>query len=638
LVAFSLFAGVFTYKMLGAKNPYFYFVAIFVTAIICLGGGVESPDAFNTTVLRVQETGLGILVYTLVSVFIWPQNTKAALDDASRKLVAVQGQLLRCYRDVLLAKETKNEAQQLRLQYAQLTAQFTQALEGAEADSFVVWESRHQWWRFKALSEDLGEALERWRATFDEVIEFDLRSLCPNLESTLSGLSNRIEEVGTALEGDVSHHRPGHQGLEIDRSAVTELSHLQRSALAITKAQIDRIDALIGTLLDCVTGIRGQRAHVSAPPDNQPSRQGFYLDVDRLGAAVRVMAGLWIGFLIWIYIDPPAVELMLILLASVGVAVVQMPWVAVWKLYVPFTLSAVFAGVIYIFVMPHLTGYVELGLLIFAITFIICYLFSEPRHFLMRAVGLALFLLFISVENQQIYSFSGYANQVAVIFVAILVLIVAAYIPSSPRPEKMFLRLVRRFFRHAELLTSRLSLDWEKERSSIDRWKAAFYRNDLLEMPLKLALWGRHIDHRTFPENDPERVQAIIGSLDILAHRAKMLMDVRQRAHADFLVEELHQEFRTWRIALQEVLQGLGSNPGSGSGAELEEALATKLKNLENRINAVFTQPGKDTLTDEDFDNFHQLLAAFRLLSEAIVSHVHLATSINWSHWKEVRF
>ena len=47
-----------------------------------------------------------------------------------------------------------------------------------------------------------------------------------------------------------------------------------------------------------------------------------------------------------------------------------------------------------------------------------------------------------------------------------------AYFPNSPRPEKVFLRLLGRFFRQGEFLLSHLALDRDSNRGLVDRWRA----------------------------------------------------------------------------------------------------------------------------------------------------------------------
>jgi hypothetical protein len=71
MIFLSVYIGVCTYLMTGKKNQYFYQVMAFVAAIICFDGGANSLNAFETAMVRIQQTGMGIMIYTLVSVFLW---------------------------------------------------------------------------------------------------------------------------------------------------------------------------------------------------------------------------------------------------------------------------------------------------------------------------------------------------------------------------------------------------------------------------------------------------------------------------------------------------------------------------------------------------------------------------------------
>ena len=90
MAALSAWVGFCTYEMGVSKRSYFWFVAGFASVIICFDGGTNPANAFDTAVLRAQETGLGILVYSLVSILLWPTGTRAELDSATRALGAAQ--------------------------------------------------------------------------------------------------------------------------------------------------------------------------------------------------------------------------------------------------------------------------------------------------------------------------------------------------------------------------------------------------------------------------------------------------------------------------------------------------------------------------------------------------------------------
>jgi hypothetical protein len=70
----AAWVGTCTYMMGGRKHPYFWHVCGFVSIIICMEAGPDSARAFNIAILRTQETGLGILVYSLVALFLWPSS------------------------------------------------------------------------------------------------------------------------------------------------------------------------------------------------------------------------------------------------------------------------------------------------------------------------------------------------------------------------------------------------------------------------------------------------------------------------------------------------------------------------------------------------------------------------------------
>jgi hypothetical protein len=80
LAALSAFVGLCTYLMGGSKRPYLWNVAAFVSLIIRMESVPATENAFDIAVLRSLETGLGILCYTSVTLFLWPASTVDELD------------------------------------------------------------------------------------------------------------------------------------------------------------------------------------------------------------------------------------------------------------------------------------------------------------------------------------------------------------------------------------------------------------------------------------------------------------------------------------------------------------------------------------------------------------------------------
>ena len=214
MVFVSLYVGFCTYMVAGKKRVYFWFVSAFVCLLISVSGGADSQNAFYTGLTRAQETGLGILVYALVSVLLWPQSSAAKLDAVSRQLFTVQLQLYRVYCGLITGEHTGEEYKKLKLQEIQLLGQFGQVLMGAQTDTYTVWEVRRQWQRFHSQATTLMETLERWRESFAAIRKIDLAELLPNLKPVFQQIDHRLEQIERMLKGKEPIPAPPRSSLE----------------------------------------------------------------------------------------------------------------------------------------------------------------------------------------------------------------------------------------------------------------------------------------------------------------------------------------------------------------------------------------------------------------------------------------
>jgi uncharacterized membrane protein YccC len=362
------------------------------------------------------------------------------------------------------------------------------------------------------------------------------------------------------------------------------------------------------------------------------------LDPDRFAAVIRVISGLWLAFLIWVYIDPPGHDGFVVLTVSLGLAMARFPQLRVSTAFLPATLSCLFAGGLYILVMPHLAGYTQLGTMIFAVTFGIAYLFSEPRQALTRILALVFFPVITSINNQQTYSFGQAANTTLEVVLIIALLVVTWYIPYNRQPEKVFLRLLRRFFRQAGFLVSPPSLSLGQTTGAVGWWERLRYRNDLLTISDQLGMWGAMVDQRKFVGGSPEQVQLLATRLHMLAHRLQELFEARRNPQAQFLVQELGEYIRDWRFKVQEVFQLLSENPAAGEMEAFRSRLFKIMDSLEKRIKDALDQSPKGQLSDQNGENFYRLLGAYRGVSDALVDYAGSAGVIDWAQWKEERF
>ena len=129
---------------------------------------------FQTAVLRAEETGLGILVYSLITIFLWPSRSRSGFDAAVINLASLQHQLYRACFDLFRNQGDAQEVSRLKGQTVQAKTGFDQLLNAAQTDNYEVWESRNAWQHYQSQAAELMEVLERWKMSIVEAKGLDL--------------------------------------------------------------------------------------------------------------------------------------------------------------------------------------------------------------------------------------------------------------------------------------------------------------------------------------------------------------------------------------------------------------------------------------------------------------------------------
>jgi uncharacterized membrane protein YccC len=638
MLALTPYIGLCTYMLAGKKRQYFWYVCAFVCLTIMIHGGIDSENIFRYAVARVEETALGILVYSLTSVFLWPRSSRGDLGTARDALFDTQLQLYRAYRGLMAGQGREEDSRPLRLQAAQRLSQLEQVLNGAVTDCYEVWESRHAWRLFVQQLTVLREVLGRWRVSLPEIRALDLARILPSAEASMEEMQRRLVQIQRMLAGSEAEAPPRTVELAVVQGEIAALSHFQKAALAQLRTQLRELDEVTRVLFDSAREIEGSGRITTKPlrEDARPPRLAF--DPDRLRSVATVLATMWIGFLLWIYVDPPGhasfwyngtLWMMISVLSRQSVA----------SMVPGFLLGIGVGGVAYVGVMPHLSSYAELGLLFFCATAGGFYLLWEPRRRGTRSMYVAMFLVVTSVENQQTYSFASYANTATSILLQIALAAIVAYFPSSPRPEKVFLRLLARLFRHAELLMSRLGPEGDRGSGFAVRWKSAWYRNDLLELPVKLVDLAERIDYRLLPGTTPEQIRALVTNLLSLTLRVKELLDAREQSQPDPRLEQVLADLRDWRLVAERQFRLWATDPSASSDsvAEMSDRLHARLARLEDHIEEARTRFGEGGF-HADYEKLYRYLGALRGLSEAGVDYGRVAAGVDWKPWREARF
>jgi hypothetical protein len=639
MLLLSTWVGLCTYMMTQGKNQYLWHVGGFVVVIISVDAALSASNAFDIAVLRAQETGLGILVYSLVSVLVWPSSSRAGFEAAVGKLASTQRQLFTAYFGLMKGEGNADDAGALRNTLVQQQTGAEQLLGAAETDSYEVWELRQQWRRYRRQSAELASTLERWRESFAEVQGLALEQLVPNLEEFGAELKGRFMALDRMLANQAPGQPPRAMELTLDEGQVQALSHFHQAALTVCCSQLRHLEVLTRALFDNVADIKGFGQVVAVAESAPGPSTGTLLDPDRLAGVVRITMIMWLMFLAVVYVpDIPGGFGVLNLAAPIGMFMAITPQLPAMALFTPAMVSILFAGLVYIFVMPQLSSFLGLGLMLFVVSFAICYLFAAPKQALGRVFGLAMLVVVIGVSNQQSYSFLSFANTAMIFPLVFLVFVLSAYFPFDLRPQWVFQRLLGRFFRSSDYLLSTMRHDPERVTTRLDRWRRSFHAHQLSSLPRKLGAWALHIDARVLPSASPQAVQALVTDVQSLSFRMQELLEARAKPHAEFIIEELLHDIRAWRLRVREAFQRLSGDTASGDVQRARATLEEIVERLELRVEESLNKATEEQLSPQDREHFYRLLGAFRGLSETTVQYVVHAAAIDWGRWREARF
>ncbi|MCK5795160.1 MAG: FUSC family protein, partial [Anaerolineales bacterium] len=352
MILTSLWIVFTTYMQLQSrKNPYFWTVAGFVCIVIVSAVGSSSADMFERITYRIVETAMGISVYTLVTVFIWPQTNAGSIKKACRDLMETQAQLCDAGHKKMTgagtSTGTKMNPAELHQQELAQVPKLGKALIAEGSENYEIYELRHFWDRFQNLSMALMESLDRWHTGMADLVQKDVKTVLPGVNGFFHELHCRFKEIGGLLEGRPAKHKPGKISLDIHMAELDNLSHFERAAFLATEKELKKIEALTTDLLQSVRSITGQSrdsqrsASTAFPGTKSPGINFFIFDRDHLRSAAYAAMAFCVGFFIWIFVNPPGHSGWYVLLGIISFSTISTQQVKMTVFIKPITVAAV---------------------------------------------------------------------------------------------------------------------------------------------------------------------------------------------------------------------------------------------------------------------------------------------------------
>ncbi|MCB1776900.1 MAG: FUSC family protein [Candidatus Competibacteraceae bacterium] len=636
-----------SYMMQDNRRYYVWFVGGWLTILMPIYSSENSALAFEIVMLRLEETLLGVLVYTFVANVLLidhqRRNFMHKLRDQIENLKQVLSDLHVAYREGSAAANEKNRLDRSRQALA-LQTDFHNRIDAGIIESFDIINNRDAWRRtideFTALV-NLMNSLSIDLQTFNS--QYLLKAL-PDIRPVLLEIERRLDQSVAILDGAQTVEPPRKAPLpsidQIDASGDV----FDHGAVLISLETLADIDQHSANLLLAVAEARGivvegAYSHRDVDVKRAPTRS-IIPDPEKIALALRTTLTFWLAFAIYIFVpDFPNGTSAILLSTIYGMFLAMKPTTYLPAVEALGSVTIVIAGIMHMIIMPQLSSYLGLGIMLYVYMFIGAWLFHQPEHAPVRFIVLGFVAMALQIANDQAYSFYYTANLLIVYQVPFILLWLTRSAPVSFRPEAAFQRLLRRYMASFRYLIEDIRHD---QRASGSRWWRrqwrAYHLRNLMRIPDKMATWVSVMPEAAMNGEEKKQGQALCLSLYALTTGMMDLHRLGRVSDSLDMIERMYPTTHAWRVALENLAENFHDAPDALPTANgLTARLHTYLMQVRSDVRDTLNR-GAEAANSCTAKALLRELSAYRSLSETLISATQQASALHWERLRESRF
>ena len=656
----SVWVGLCVYLMQESRNQYFWQVAAFTSLIMWMFAGSDFSASFDKGIERAIETALGVIIYTLIALLVWPIRSHSALDVAVTDLLRAQKDLAEACFSRLQQRSSDYPLTKLQISLLEANAKLDGLLRDATVDSYEVWESRGAWSRYTQQARELSSSLMRLSDGLDSLRGLDMHRLLPGLAGFAARIEQRLGAAERLMAGERVNYDSSPIDLLPDPEALRELSTFDVAALLQAKNQLLALDSGTRDLLARMHNIVefDSTSKVQSTVDRGSWSDFLMPDPERLVRVVRVMMGLWLTFLAYLYVPGlPGGQMPVMLVGVLCICLALLPPLPIIIVSSFIIIAMIMAGFVYFFIVIDLTNFYELALLIFFWNFLLYYLFSTEKLQPVRVIVLLFTQIVFGVQNVQSYSFGGYLTLGVVCLITLFIISIVENLPFSNRPERVFARGLFRFFHSSAYLMSPprgVEAGW---RGWFANWNRCYHQHIIKRMPRQLAVAAKNVRFRQDLDMQEKQLHQMVNLVRLISDQILTLNDTRGRLTSSVPPGDLQKALDAWQCWGQGIMYRLAEGspaiaPNSaGANGERQvdrtpalepESLRSRkrfvLRNVEEAVAQYLPQQETSTSIIPGVVLSLNTLGVARHLSDSLEDFADLVAQVDWERFLEARF
>lgn len=641
-------AFIFYFRNAYQSDPTLLMLTAVMTLMMSNGGDAEG--AFLYGVDRAYMTVLGVTIYTLVGVYLFPskaeQNLSALLQDAleiQKQTFAVISASLPGITQSNADESASGDTEDIHDESKDVK-ESAPSLDELVEKLFAAQTTLEQHFNvIKKESSDVATYLHEWKLVIhhsQKITQFlatasNARFNHNDTNDYLAQFPEFIEQIDTLLSQSQQFLASPETGesfrfqekkLHVDEERLSASNHLTRASVLTLGYLMNRLYDNAGKLAEttsCIDSITKTVSFKEALP-KMPSAF-LWWDAENFKTSIKVFITYWVAGGIWIMFNPPG-GYSFVIFSTIFMAVLSFMPLHPKALGFLFTFGFLFAIPAYVFILPGLELGIELALFLFAYTFIGFYLFKGPI-----TIFFMLGMFVLGIDNTMTYHFGIILTVMTLFYLVVLMIVFSHYFPFSSKAEHLFLTVRQRLFFHLY----RLLLGMQNLKpNGLTKLRLALHVKTANVAAKKLVLWASKVDFSYFDNNTQQHLVHYAKRCGVLIGHANNLVAAQTILKNNLLITKLRETHVDTVLPSLVKVHGL-AKPNSHKYFEQAEQDYTQ---AEQALESFFESLNLDEIDKNDIAGFYLFLHLKRNLYESLKNVQEASQNIDLENLKMHRF
>ncbi|MGF1715797.1 FUSC family protein [Photobacterium chitinilyticum] len=618
--------------------------------ILMMFNGGDAEGAFLYGLDRTYMTVFGVVVYTLVGVFVFPPQVEQNLRQLADELGNIQSRLFSVISQTTVEKpiasssgdkiepDTVESEKSFQPGVAELIPALYAAQDALESRYNTISTECSE---ISAYKKEWDYALLYYRQ-ITELLLFAAKSqdqLATQSHHFIDNYQDLVEDISQLFQQIPSAWERKEGGVHLESTPVIynsdklqAVSHLVRGTTITSGFLFSKLDEKLTCLISavsCIDSVTGRMTTHEVLPKGPPVFNWW--DAENAKSAIKVVLTYWLTGIIWILFNPPG-GYNFVIFCTLFVSILSYLPIHPVLLLILFSLGFIFSVPAYVFILPQLSLGSELAVFIFIYTFVGFYLFKGPI-----TIFFLIGMFTLGISNDMIYHFGIILTIVTLFYLVVFMVVFSYYFPFSSRPEHLFLVMRERFCRH---VCGVITCHQKESPSFWYRWRLGWHLATMKVTVRKLKVWGSKVNTAYYEQLAAEDITAFCGQCELLCHHLLTLTESELRLRNNPLVMKARAEYKD--KVIPEVAHQLASlDVNKSVNADNDEALLCaneSYKMLEKQLDDFFEKIEWSDYSKSDIAGFYIFLNLKKSIFDSLIQSKASSDVIHWKQFTQSRF